>query len=303
MIKHLKSAGCYCIQRMYPKLWTLLLYKHAYGYYPNLSNPRDLNEWIIRLMLRSDTSQWTKLADKYAVREYVADCGYEDMLIPLLGVWDNADDIDFNALTPPYVLKNNNGSGTNIFIKNGSEANWDAIRAELARLLKTRFGYDSGEAHYFKIPRKIIAERMLDATKQDFPSSSLIDYKIWCINGEPQILFIIYDRNASHKATKVEIKSTNWQSRNDMFNPTDEFTLGDGRAIPPKCLNILLEAAKRLSNGFPQVRVDFYVVEDRPYFGELAFTSAAGHMNYFTREALIELGQKISAKHQNKTPV
>lgn len=295
MIKHIKKGACYCIKHLTPKLWSLLLYKHIYGYFPNLSKPRDLNEWIIRLMLKEDTSEWTRLADKYAVRKYVADCGYGEMLIPLLGVWDKADDIDFNSLTPPYVLKNNNGSGTNIFVRNSETTNFEEIRAVLSSLLKKRFGYDSGEIHYFKIPRKIIAEKMLDAKKQDFESSSLIDYKIWCINGKPELFFIIYDRKRNHGATKVEIKDLSWRDRKDLFNPTHEFIWGDGRAVQPACFNNLLTAARRLSKGFPQVRVDFYIVNGKPYFGEMTFSSAAGHMDYFSNKALVELGAKITA--------
>lgn len=295
MIKHIRKGACYCIKHLTPKLWALLLYKHTYGYFPNLSKPRDLNEWIIRLMLKEDTSEWTRLADKYAVRKYVSDCGYSEMLIPLLGVWDNADDIDFNSLTPPYVLKNNNGSGTNIFVRDSEATNFEGIRAVLASLLKKRFGYDAGEIHYFKIPRKIIAEKMLDAKKQDFESSSLIDYKIWCINGKPEVIVIYYDRAAEHNTTKVEIRGVDWSNKNHLFNPTAAFAIGDGRVKAPVCLPYILNAASALSKGFPQVRVDFYVVDNKPYFGELTFSSAAGHVATFSHEALVELGAKISA--------
>lgn len=294
MFHLIKKIGRYSIQHLSPSIWALILYKRHYGYFPNLTNPRDLNEWIIKLMIKSDTSKWTELADKYAVREYVAACGFSDMLVPLLGVWDNADKINFGSLTPPYVLKNNNGSGTIIFVNDSNTADWDAVRSELSQLLKTKFGYDTGETHYFKIPCKIIAEKMLDASKQDFQSSSLIDYKIWCINGEPQLIVVYYDRGYGKSATKVEIKGIDWCDRNGLFNPTSGFVQGDGRAKAPERLNDILEAAKRLSTGFPQVRVDFYVVDGKPYFGEMTFTSAAAHISTFTRKALVELGQKIS---------
>lgn len=280
---------------MFPRKYAGILYKRAFGHAIDWRHPRDLNEWINKIAFMTDTSQWPMLADKFAVRKYVVNKGLERMLIRQYGAWVSPEDIPLFLLPIPFVLKANNGSGDHLFIRSKEDIDKKEILRRCEVWSRKRFGRASGERFYLKIPFKIIAEEILDIKRQDFESTSIIDYKIWCFRGRPYIIFVIYDRvsESSCGKTKVEIKDTQWRNRNDMFMETREFCLGDGRAVKPDCLDDLLYAAKTLSDGLPQARVDFYIIDSKPYFGEITLQSYCGRMNYFSNEALVEMGNLI----------
>lgn len=77
--------------------------------FPNLKEPKNMNEKLLYMKLFSDTSRWVELADKYRVRHYVESCGMGDYLIPLVGMWTDVNDIDFDALPNSFIFKANNG--------------------------------------------------------------------------------------------------------------------------------------------------------------------------------------------------
>lgn len=267
------------------------VYRYKFGKSINWTNPQDLNEKINWLKFNIDTSEWTRLADKYAVRSYVEECGLKDMLVKLYGVWEKAEDIDFDLLPRQFVLKSNNGSGDIIIVKDKFIEDLNELRKRCARMLNTNYGAVLSEPHYYAIPRKIIAEELLDASKQSAPSKSMIDYKIWCFNGEPHCVFTIANRGP--ETYESDVFDLDWNLRSEMLiyaghckRPT--FTLPR-----PESLEEMLEAARIMAKGHPQVRVDFYEVDGKPYFGELTFTSNGGFMRYFTREALLEMGHQI----------
>ncbi|WP_050786274.1 ATP-grasp fold amidoligase family protein [Prevotella disiens] len=143
--------------------------------------------------------------------------------------------------------------------------------------------------------RRIIVEELLEDTEQKKLSSSLIDYKIWCFNGTPYIAFVCYDR---HRKADGNIGVTydlfsldTWEHKGDFLSKKD----ANYKKIPkPQCLQEMLQIAKKLSEDFPLVRVDFYIINNKPYFGELTFTSAGG-LNYFYSElGQITMGKAIN---------
>ncbi len=234
----------------------------------------------------SDTTEWTRLADKYKVREFVESKGYKDILVPLLGVWDKPEDIDYSKLPNQFVIKTNNGAGSVLIVDDKNKLNIEEANKKLKVWLKHRFGLMSAEPHYLKIPPKFIAEELL--INDNRLSSSLVDYKIWCFDGKPFATWCCFNRNKFEADT--EWHDLDWTFRPEWSIFTDHYRDGGGRLPKPSCYEKMLEVASSLSKGFPEVRVDLYEVGDRVYFGEMTFTSASGHNNFYSKEVLIKMG-------------
>lgn len=265
-----------------------------FGKFPNLKNPYNLNEKILYLKLYSNTSLWTKLADKYLVRKYVEDCGYADILIPLIGVWDNVSDIDFSKLPEKCMLKANNGDGkgTNlIFCKSKFYANeQERIKNTLQSWLDTKnIGALSAEPQYKGIPPRIIAEKYLEPI---FGEASLIDYKIWCFNGKPFSILCCSEREENGHV-QLGCYDVNWHFHPENMHSTRHHSIQRNPIPKPSQLDHMLEIAHKLSATFPEVRVDLYQYGNKVYFGELTFTSLGGMMNYYTQEYLEEMGKAV----------
>lgn len=248
-------------------------------------NPRDLNEKINWLAFHTDTSEWTRLADKYQVREFVKERGCENILIPLLGVWSNTDEINVDLLPDKFVLKTNCGSGDTCIIDK-IQLNWGGVCERLNRALKHRFGTDTAEPHYLRIKPCIIAEQLLQ-TKDE---TAITDYKIWCFNGKPYCFFTCSNRNIEKHTVDFNYYDLEWNRHDEKMAVNYR-----NNAEVKKTNNIrqLLYYASVLSNGFPQVRVDLYEVDDKIYFGEMTFTSLEARMKCFTQETLNEMGKMI----------
>lgn len=270
-----------------------LLYREKFHKELDLENPKDLNEKINWLELYSDTSQWSDLADKYKVREYIKQCGLGHMLVKLYGVWDSADKIDFDKLPDSFVLKTNNASATVILVKDKKQLDIIKVREQLNKWMKwTDFGIDKAILHYSKIKPCVIAEEYLEESNSEY-SSSLIDYKFWCFNGKPYNVFLCYDRTKN--SLGLTLYDLFWKDQSNYLVANHHYKVG--KQIPkPESFDEMVKASYILSNGFPEVRVDFYEINGKPYFGELTFVSAAGMMIYFTKEYLLEMGNKINLK-------
>lgn len=261
---------------------------------PDFEHPRDLNEKINWLKFYGDTSRWADLADKYKVREYVESVGLGDTLVKLYGKWDNANDIDWDSLPNQFVLKVNNGCGDVLICRDKAKLDKQTVVSTYNKLLNTKYGDVSGEPHYASIKPCIIAEELLDINAQPIKSSSLIDYKIWCLNGKPYCFWCAWNRKG-HSAD-VGIYDTDWKYHPEWSVFSSTFKQGDVALPKPQSLNKMLEVASKLSTGFPILRVDLYEVGGKVYFGELTFTSLGGFMDYLTPEILLEMGRKVDLK-------
>ena len=278
-----------------PVLLTRILYRRTFGKSLNLTKPQSLNEKIHWLKFYGDTTQWSLLADKYRVREYVKDKGLEQTLVKLYGVWTDANDIDWNKLPNRFVLKANNGCGDVTICKDKSILDKQQVVTYYNNLLKKDFGIQLGELHYKKIKPCIIAEELLDADKQQSPSSSLIDYKIWCFNGIPSYIFVFLNRMKG--VAQCMVFDTNWNSYPNYLISSKHFVICDKPIQKPNKLNEMLRIARILSEGNPQMRVDLYEVEGKVYFGELTLTAACGFMNNYTEDFLNKLGSLVILPH------
>lgn len=275
-----------------PKLAADKLYYTAFKRHINWENPKDLNEKIHWMLHNTDTSLWTKCADKYRVRDYVEEKGCGQYLVDLYGKWENPNEIDFSSLPNQFVLKANNGCGTVMVVKDKNTLNERKVRKLLHRWLKRPFGYMGGQLHYLNIPQCIIAEELLEekGEQKALSPSSLIDYKIWCINRQPECILVIFGREG--KSYFRQVYDLDWNKMDNVMNmqSNGHFDYMDIDVPKPECLSEMMEIAKKLSAPFKEVRVDLYVVNNRPYFGELTFTAGMGS---FTDNYYQYLGSKI----------
>lgn len=213
-----------------PKLLASVDVYRNMRYWINWKQPRDLNEKILWQSLNSDTSKWTELADKYAVRQYLNELGYNELLPTLYGVWENADEIDFDSLPESFILKTNHGSGTNIIVKNKSELNIPETREKMNQWLKLKFGWPY-EPHYLRIKPKIIAEQLLDVNKQSIKTTSLIDYKLFCLDGHVDLIWSCYNRTGS--SVYVDTHKPDWSYHPELSVFSDQYRDGKNLVPPP----------------------------------------------------------------------
>lgn len=208
----------------------------------------------------------TVLADKYRVREWIENKIGNDYLIPLIGVWDSFDDIDFNSLPDQFVLKTNHGTGTNLIVKDKEKLNIKRTKRMFDDWMKIDYAFtNSLQLHYRKIPRKIIAEKYLETDLGE-----LQDYKFLCFDGTPYFCWVDLGRFSKHTRTVFNMK---WE-----LQPWTQATYGiASNEIPkPKNFDKMVEIATILSKGFSHVRVDLYNVDGKIYFGEMTFTNGSG---------------------------
>lgn len=242
------------------------LYKAKLGENLNLRNPQTFTEKMNWLKLYDRRPEYTLMADKYAVREYIAGKIGEEYLVPLLGVWDNADDIDFSLLPEKFVLKCNHNSDVTI-CTNKSTINEKEVKEKLNEQLKDNYYLHKREWPYKNIPRKIICEKYMENTNGE----ELFDYKLFCFNGKVKIIEINsgrftgdlredhYDVNWKH----IDVTIGGYPSAGDIFPK-------------PFFLDEMFDLAENLAENIPLVRVDFNYWNGKLYFGELTFFHSAG---------------------------
>lgn len=274
-----------------PRYASDIMYFRAFGKKQDLDNPQNLIEKINWMQFNADTSLWTKCADKYRMREYVEKKGLGENLPKLYGHWDNPDDVDFEMLPNEFVLKSNNGCGTVKIVRDKSQLDIPATRKLMKRWLKP-YGYVGGQTHYLRIKPCIIAEELLhqDESEKAFSPSSLVDYKMWCINGEPESIWVAFNR---HNALYVNMAlyDTSWNPIQHYLRNTKLETYNPDIDVPrPSCLDEMFDIARKLSFPFPELRLDFYVINGKPYIGEMTFTSGYG---FYTDDYYDYLGGKM----------
>lgn len=268
-----------------------LKFYYKFHRWPDFEHPTDLNEKINWVKFYGDTSRWPELSDKYLVRNYIKEKGLENILVKLYGKWDKAEEIDWNVLPGQFVLKANNGCGDVLICNDKNTLDKQAIIKQYSKLLLTKYGDTSGEPHYAAIKPSVIAEEMLDISKQPINTSSLIDYKIWCLNGNPELFYCIWNRKKASIETRMY--DLDWNYHPEWAVYSSHYIEGKVDLPRPQNFDQMLNIAERLSEGFPILRVDLYEVDGKVYFGELTFTSLGGFMDYITQEQLLRMGEKI----------
>ena len=263
-----------------------LHYQHICKQKLPLDNPATLTEWIQWLKLYGDTSAWSELSDKFAVRQYVSDCGFARHLNELYAAYDDPSDIEWETLPDSFILKPNNGCHTNIVIKDKQQADRQAVAKSLRMAMSEPFGLTTAEFHYLGIKPKVIVEKLL---QQPENPHGLIDYKLYCIGGKVRSI-LVCEPSPSPKPVKT-LLSPDCQVQTD-YNPRE---IRSEEVLPrPMALQELLEAAETLAKPFPLVRIDYYIIDNQPIFGEMTFTPAGGYHPYGSKLFLQEMGQLLS---------
>lgn len=258
----------------------------------NLKKPRNLNEKLLYLSLKTDTSQWTELADKYAVRQYVAECGFSDTLVKLLGHWDNASEVDFDLLPTSFILKSTQGSGDPIIVKNKDDFDVEQAKQYMSKVYSQIYGGLEAGQHYMRIKPGIVAEELLIIDEESKKhSNTLIDYKTWCINGRAEYIWTCCNRTPPH-GVEVMTYDRDWIAH-PQYSIFDSIYRKGKPMPPPKNLGGMLKVAETLAKPFPIVRVDLYNLNGKIYFGEMTFTSLGGLMTFYTPEFLQKVGDMI----------
>lgn len=278
--------------RYFPKAYVDVFFWRNFGKgHKWRTNPQDINEKINWLKFYGDTSQWPLLADKYRVRQYVEEKGLGDTLIPLLGHWDRAEDIDWDSLPNKFVMKTNHGCGDVLLCEDKSKLDIPYWTKTFAKLLKQKYGYAYAEPHYNKIRPCVIAEEMLEGTQdKSVSSSSIIDYKIWASRGEPFSILVCLNRSKGH--VELATYDVEWNQHPEVMRAASHNAMYHGEVPRPAALEQLLHVASVLSKDHPVARVDLYEVGGKVYFGEMTLTPASGLLTYYTTEYLKEMGEK-----------
>ena len=262
------------------------MYKACMGKELNLSSPKTFNEKLQCLKLHDRKPEYTMMVDKYAVRKYIADTIGEEYLIPLLGVWDNPDDIDFAALPNQFVLKCNHNSGLGMCIcKDKSKLDIDKVKAELRKGLQQDYYLTNREWPYENVARKIIAEKFME-DDNDNADLGLIDYKFFCFNGTPKFAYVAQGAAKAYKS-KINMMDLEWKLM--PFQRTDHPQFEE---VPDKPVNFqkMVELSKILAKNIPFVRVDFYEINSKLFFGELTFFPGSGYIPFEPEEWDYKLG-------------
>ncbi len=251
-----------------PVLNTKLRYRYLFKKKLNLNIPQTFNEKLLWLKLNryNNDPLVIQCADKYRVRDYVKSCGYDDILINMIGAWNSAKDIPWEDLPDKFVLKWNFGAGMNIVCKDKNALERTQVIKQMNRWHKNKYWLSHSEMQYKHIPKKIVCEEYLEYQEE----STIPDYKIYCFHGRPEAVLVMHDRGCGRMTT--EFFDTKWKP----LENSSKYAAAFKETKKPECLDSMLQAAEKLSSPFPFVRVDFYVLGGKFYFGELTFTPAGG---------------------------
>lgn len=263
-------------------------FERTTGYKLNLDNPKSFNEKIQWLKLYCRDSLMTKCADKVGVRDYVKEKIGEKYLVPIIGIYNSVDEIDFDALPKQFVAKVNWGSGQNIIVTDKSQLDINEVKQKLAEWMKPENNhyYNFLEWVYKDIQPKIIIEEYIQEAED------LIDYKFFCYNSEPKNMFIVQNR----KYGKDKMTVTFYDNNFNLLPFSRVYKYSREKIEKPKLWNEMLRISKILAEPFPFVRVDFYMLNDELKIGELTFYPGNGFETFDPIEWDYKLGEMIDLK-------
>lgn len=255
-----------------------LLYRFKMGHRLDLKNPQTFTEKLQWLKLYNRKPEYTKMVDKYAVKEYVANIIGDEYIIPTLGVWDKPEDIDWDSLPNQFVLKTTHGGGGGGVVICKDKTTFDKTTAisKLKESMASDIYSGLREWPYKNVPKRIIAEKFMAPEKSPAPKD-LPDYKFFCFNGEPKYCQVIRDR---HTKETIDFYDMDWNHMPFVgLNPVARNGLTP--VARPGNLDEMKEICRKLADSKSFVRVDLYVIDDKSYFGELTLYPASG-MGAFT---------------------
>lgn len=272
------------IVRLPDDLYLKIFYKKKIGKKLNLKNPQTFNEKMQWLKLNDRKEIYTTMVDKYDVKKYVANIIGEEYIIPTIGVYDNFDNINFDELPNKFVIKCTHDSGGVVVCKDKSTFNIEIARKKINDCLKKNFYYLGREWPYKNVKPRIIIEKFLEDEKNE----DLIDYKIMCFNGKAQCSFLCLNRR-SKEGLNVDFYDLNWNKM-----PFERHYKQSNIVMEkPENYDLMIELAEKLAKNIPFVRVDFYDIKGKVYFGELTFYPGSGMEEFNPEEWDKKLGDLL----------
>ncbi len=272
------------IVRIIPdKLFLRLHYRISSGKRLNLKNPQSFNEKIQWLKLYDHNPLYTTMVDKYEAKQYAAELIGQEHIIPTLGLFQRFEEIDFDSLPQQFVLKCTHDSGSVVICKDKSSFDVDQAKKVIESGLKRNYFYLGREWAYKNVKPRIIAEQYL----VDESGYELKDYKVFCFGGQPKVIQVDYNRFSGHLRN---LYTCDWEYiHGTSMYPTNP----DKQIEKPEALDIIIDLAKKLSQGIPHVRVDFYVIKKQVFFGELTLYHGSGLEKYTPESLNLQLGSYL----------
>ena len=257
-----------------------LMYFRSFRRLPNLRHPRTFNEKIAWRKLCQHNPQFLIFSDKIAVKAEIAKLIGEQHIIEILWVGNNPEDIPFDGLKPPYVIKVNHSSGGNVFIRTAQDIKRDKIVASMREQLGLLYGYRYREWGYRGIPRKVMVERMIQMPGGDVPE----DYKFFAYHGRVHFIQLDRDRFRGHKENFYD-REWNLLPGKKEYPPISE------PVSKPENLGEMIIVAERIGAQFDFVRVDLYSPPQGILFGEVSFYPASGLQAFIPEDWDNKFGQ------------
>lgn len=263
--------------------YVMLSYYLRTGKKLNLEDPKSFNEKLQWLKLNDRKPEYSKLVDKYEVRDYISKTIGEKYLFPLYGVYNDFNSVDFDSLPNQFVLKCTHDSGGLVICKDKSQLDIKSAREKINKALKKNYYYHGREWPYKDVKPRIICEKYM----VDESGTELKDYKIFCFNGEPKIIQVDFNRFINHKRN---IYDSAWKYIDVSIKYPNDSSC---EIKKPEKLDEMLNYARILSKNMPHVRVDFYSINEQIYFGEITFFHGSGYEKFCPERFELEMGSWI----------
>jgi hypothetical protein len=290
MIKFVSSP----LYRYLPdKLALEIRFKNVFHRPLNLDNPKTFNEKLQWLKLYDRKPEYTDMVDKFAAKNYAANIIGEEHIIPTLGVFNTFDEIDFNQLPNQFVLKCTHGSGDVVICKCKEQFDKKLAKIKLTKALKTDYFNIAREWPYKYVKPRIIAERFI--VDSNNKSLGINDYKFFCFDGEPKIMFVATNRAVDCRFDFFDMNFQHLPIYNIHKN-------ADNNLENPKHFEEMKSIATSLSSGHSFMRVDLYEANNVIYFGEFTFYHAGGFSIFEPEKWDYKLGEwlKLPKNEQDR---
>lgn len=279
------------IKAISPTLYVKMQYKYITHHKLNLKSPVRYTEklQVLRLFKYPKDDLVSKCASRVGVREYIKELGLEDILIPIYGVFDKFEDIDFDKLPSSFVIKCTHAMGMNIIVKDKSLFNKEDAKKKFKKWLKTDYGKKTVEPHYSKIKPQIIIEKYI-GEMDSLPT----EYKFHVFNGVAKNLYVVTGRGIDIRYNQYYIDWTPFDE--SQFNGWKKT---DYELKKPSKYDEMVKISEKLAAPFPFVRVDLYQIGEQIYFGEMTFTPAKGTLIFDDDKADFIQGEWLDISKYN----
>ena len=283
---HLRAKGFF--NGMTDEAYLRMLWRRSFRTRLDLETPRTFNEKLQWLKLHNRRPEYTAMVDKHEAKRFAAEHLGEECVIPTLGVWERFDDIDFDALPDQFVLKCTHDSGGLVICRDKATLDKAAAKEKIERCFKRNYYWNSREWPYKDIKPRILAEPYME---DGASPAGLTDYKFFCFNGEPKMLYV--SQGMEDHAT-ARISFYDLEGKEMPFHRSDYRPIGDDVILPDN-FSEMLEKARALAAiiAVPFVRVDLYSIEGCVYFSEITFYPCSGMVPFEPKEWDKTLGDWI----------